>query len=498
MGLPQSIPLEQALPDEALPDDIAPERALIELLECKSEDVLRLRSDLGLHPLAAQVLARRGLGEPEAVRAFLAAEELHAPELLPGASAVADSIASHIARGSRIAVHGDYDVDGVCSTAIFVRTLTKLGADVTWHVPSRFEDGYGLSRAAIDRLGRDGVDLMIAVDCGVTAVNETAYAKAQGMDVVICDHHKSDDTLPDALIAHPALGDYPFPDLCAAAVAYKVCQLVAERTGGDAAALQDDLELVGLATVCDVMPLSGENRTLVRRGIAAMRQTMRPGLRELMRSSAVDQLKVDAGAFGFRLGPRINAAGRMFSAEPAVELLLTTSEQRAAELAAQLGSANSRRQEIEQTILFQAETQARRQRDEFAIVVAGDDWHGGVLGIVAGRIAERFRRPCIALGIEGGVAKGSGRSGGVYDLHSGLTACSSHLTRFGGHKAAAGVELEETAINAFRVALQAHAREHLTADDLRPRVRVDAVADPSQLSLEAVEALEQLGPFGMG
>lgn len=481
---------------DGLPVDIASGEALIELSPCDSDAVVALVSELGLHTFAAQTLVRRGYTTVESARSFITPGELSDPQSLPGAQAVAAAIAGHIEAGTRIAVHGDYDVDGVCSTAILVRTLALLNADVTWHVPSRFEDGYGLSRAAIDRLAGDGVGLIVTVDCGIGSVDEVAHAKSIAVDVAICDHHKIGEVLPEAPIVHPALGGYICPDLCAAATTYKLAQVLLGLMGHEIDETSDDLELVALATVCDVVPLRGENRALVQQGLAAMRQTLRPGLRELMRVAGVDQLKLDSGSLGFALGPRINAAGRMFSAEPAVELMLTTNESRAAELATELHGANARRREVEQEILFKAETQARQQRDQFAIVVAGEDWHPGVLGIVAGRIAERFHRPCVALAIEHGVAAGSGRAGGSYDLHAGLTACADLLVRFGGHKAAAGLELDVGRLAEFTRRFQEHAAQALTVDELRPRASVDAVGEPSQISLDAVESLAALGPFG--
>ncbi|MBI4898464.1 MAG: single-stranded-DNA-specific exonuclease RecJ [Actinobacteria bacterium] len=483
---------------DALPVDIALVDTEYDVPACDPRAVAALRNALELEPLVAQTLVRRGYEDPAAAKEFLDGGEILDPAILPGARDVAETIVRHVRDGSPIAVHGDYDVDGVCSTSILVRTLDRAGARVTWHVPSRFNEGYGLSAASIDRLAADGAGLIVAVDCGVTAVAEVEHARDLGVEVAICDHHTPGKELPDAPIAHPGLGDYPFRQLCAAAVVYKVCRLVFELLDRDAEEVDDELDLVGLATVCDVVPLLSENRALVRAGLAATRVTARAGLRELMRAAGVDQLAVDAGAFGFRLGPRINAAGRMYSAEPAVELMLTVGEQRAAELAEDLCSANARRQEVEKSILFKAETQARRQRDRHAIVVAGEGWHAGVLGIVAGRIAERFRRPCVALGIENGIAAGSGRSGGAYDLLGGLNACADHLIRFGGHRAAAGLQLDAAAVANFRSALQEHAANTLSPDQMRPRVRVDAVAEPSQLTLAAAEALELIGPFGAG
>ncbi|MFT4050501.1 MAG: single-stranded-DNA-specific exonuclease RecJ [Solirubrobacterales bacterium] len=478
------------------PEDIAPTHPLIELPEFDFSAVRALQDALDLHPLAAQTLVSRGITSIDEAVEWRDGGSINDPADLPGAPAAAGLIADHLRAGTRIAVHGDYDVDGVSSTAIMVRALAKLGADVTWHVPSRFGEGYGLSRSAIDRLCADGVGLIIAVDCGIGAIDEAAHARSLGLDMVICDHHTIGDVLPDAAVVHPALGDYPDPQLCASAATFKLAQLVTARAGTDPASIDDDLALVALATVCDVVPLRGENRVLVREGLVRMRGTQNPGLRELMRVAGIDQLKISATTFGFALGPRINAAGRMHSAEPAVEMLLTSSESRAAELASGLAAANQRRRETEQEILFDAESQAREQRDKFAIVVAGEGWHPGVLGIVAGRLAERYHRPAIALGIENGVAAGSGRSGGSYDLHGGLAACSDLLVRWGGHRAAAGLELDVANLAAFRSALIAHATDALTPDDLRPHIRVDAIGVPADVNLGAVEALDALGPFG--
>jgi single-stranded-DNA-specific exonuclease len=478
------------------PRDIAPSEPLVELAEIDPSALHAIREQLGVHPLVAQTFARRGVCSAAAAREWLEDAEIADPGLIPGGLAAAAEIARHVAGGTRIAVHGDYDVDGVSSTAILVRALAGLGADVTWHVPSRFEDGYGLSAGSVRRLAADGAGLIVAVDCGIGSVDEVALASRLGVEVVICDHHTPGAVLPQAAIVHPALGDYPTPQLCAAATTHKLAALVVREAGGDPQAVDDDLALVALATVCDVVPLAGENRALVRAGLERLRRTQNPGLRELMRVAGVNQLAVDAGHLGFALGPRINAAGRMHSAEPAVELMLTTNPQRAAELAERLAKANHQRRETERGVTAAAEQQAAHQLDRFAIVVAGEGWHPGVLGIVAGRLAERHRRPVVALGIEDSVAAGSGRSGGVYDLHAGLTACSDLLTRYGGHRAAAGVALDAAGLDEFREALATHAAASLTPEDLRPRIRVDAVGQPADVNLDAVAALEALGPFG--
>lgn len=487
---------DPAIVDPVAIADIAPTAPLVEVAAANPVAIARLESTLGITGTAAQVLARRGYECPEAAKEFLAGGNPHPDCDLPGAPAAVALLRRHLEAGTPMAVHGDYDADGACSTALLVETLTRLGADVTWHVPDRFADGYGLGKAALERFADRGVGLAIAVDCGVTAVAEAEYAARQGIELLILDHHERGAELPRATIVHPAFGAYPNPQMCATAVAWKVMRLLHEEIGADPAALEQAVELVALATVTDVMPLAGENRWLVRRGIEAMRVTPRPGLRELMRAAGVDPLGIDATTFGFRLGPRINAAGRMRSADAAVELLLTTSEQRAAQLADELHGLNAMRRDIEQEVLFDAGEQAAEQLDGFAIVVAGENWHKGVLGIVAGRLAERHRRPCVALAISGGVAEGSGRSGGQYDLTGGLRECADQLIAFGGHRVAAGLSLDAGRIEAFRSALRQHAAGALAIDDLRPRFAVDAVVGARALTLPAAEELATLGPFG--
>jgi single-stranded-DNA-specific exonuclease len=477
-------------------NDIAPGEPVVTLAPADPLTVASLRAHLAIDGCVAQALVRRGIGSVEAAREFLAGDQPIDPHHLPGAVDAVRLLARHIEAGTRIAVHGDYDADGACSTALLVEALSGAGAQVTWHVPDRFADGYGLGANALRRFADDGVGLCIAVDCGVTAIDEAEMAAGLGIDLLILDHHRPGELLPRALIVHPQLGEYPNPELCATAIAWKVMSLLYDELGADRTIVDNAIELVALATVTDVMPLTGENRAIVRRGVASMRTTRRPGLRELMRAAAVDPLAIDASTFGFRLGPRINAAGRMRSAEAAVELLLTTSEQRASQLADELHGLNALRQEIEQEVIWQAEQQAAQQLDGFAIVVAGEGWHKGVLGIVAGKLAERHRRPCVALSIAGDFAEGSGRNGGSFDLLTGLEACSDLLISFGGHRAAAGLRLEAADLAAFRDALRAQAAQQLQLDDLRPHYAVDAVTCVGAMTLETAEQLAALGPFG--
>jgi single-stranded-DNA-specific exonuclease len=458
----------------------------------------RLGAELGLSDVAAAILVRRGFGEPAAARRFLAAAERHDPRSMAGMDAAVERILAHVERGSRIVVHGDYDVDGVCSTAVLVRALRRLGAEPRWHLPSRGEDGYGLSAATVERLAAAGTALIVTVDCGISSADEVALAASLGIEVVVTDHHRPGERLPDCPIVHPALGGYGCPELCAAGVAYKLAEALHAAAGQDPAAASEDLDLVALATVCDVVPLVDENRRLVREGLQALARTRKPGLRALMRVAAVDPAGLDAGSLGFRLGPRINAAGRIARADAALELVLTEDAGRAAEIADELDLLNRRRQDVETRITFAAEAARAEQDAQAAFVLAGEDWHPGVIGIVASRLVERHHRPCIlvALGPDGG--RGSGRSIGAFDLHAGLAGCSGLLRRFGGHRMAAGLEIDAEAVDEFRRVFAAHAASVLSPQDLLPVQRVDAVAPAAELGLGLAEELGRLAPFGHG
>ncbi len=395
-------------------------------------------------------------------------------------------------------MHGDYDVDGVTATAVLVRALRTLGAEVDWYLPSRIDDGYGLAAATVARLAERGTDLLVTVDCAITAVEEVAAARAAGLDVVVTDHHtpRADGRLPEAPLVHPRVGGYPCADLCAAGVAYKLAGALLEGAGEDPALADEDLDLVALATVADVVPLVGENRRLVREGLRALAGTRKPGLRALMEVARVDPGTVDATAIGFRLAPRINAAGRLHRADAGLELLLTEDPARARAIATELDAVNAERRDVETRIMFAAEAQVAEQGPAPAYVLADEGWHPGVIGIVAARIAERHHRPAVLIALEGAEGTGSGRSIPAFDLLGGLTAAGRHLERYGGHRAAAGLTIAREHVDAFRESFAAHAAEVLEPDDLVPKVRVDAVVSGDVLTLELAEELERLAPFG--
>ena len=446
------------------------------------------------------MLARRGYADPEGAQRFLAGGDPgHDPFALGDMSAACTRIRHAIATKERICVHGDYDADGICATALAVLVLRELGADVDWHLPSRFEEGYGLSGETLARLAGEGCGLVLTVDCGITAVDEVAAANASGLDVVVTDHHRPGDELPDCPIVATRPSEYPFPELCGTGVVWKLAHALA---GGESESFRRHLDLVAIATISDVVPLVDENRFLAREGLKALARTQKPGLQALMRSAGVDPAAVAEGTVGFRLAPRINAAGRLSHPETALELLLTDDARHAAELASRLEELNRERQAVEDRILREAVAQveawpeARRRRRGY--VLAGESWHEGVIGIVASRLVERFHRPVVLIAGTDGDWKGSGRSLPAFDLHGALAACSSHLTRFGGHRAAAGLSIDAAQVEPFAEAFAAHADTELTETDLVPPTTVDAVVAGSELTLALCEELRCLAPFGLG
>jgi single-stranded-DNA-specific exonuclease len=475
-------------------------QARLEIPDCPSEALERLQRELRCSGALAQVLVRRGLSEPASARAFLAAEETHPPAAFRGIGEALASILAHVDRGERITIHGDYDVDGVCSTAVLVRALREMGADVDWHLPDRATDGYGLNESTVRRLAARGTRLLVTVDCAITAVEEVALARALGVEVVVTDHHapRADGVLPRAPIVHPVVCGYPCPDLCATAVAYKLAHALAEAVGADRGEPERDLDLVALASIADVVPLLGENRTLVRRGLRALASTSKPGLRALMAVARVEASRVNERSVGFALAPRLNAAGRMYRADAGLELLLSEDPARALQVAEELDRANRERRHVERGIQFEAEAQIAALGESSAYVLAGEGWHVGVIGIVASRLAEQNRRPVVLISLEGDTGKGSGRSIEGFDLLAALSACGGRLLRYGGHRAAAGLEIERGRVQEFAIAMCDHAERVLAQKDMVAVERVDAVVGGEELGMTLAEELQSLSPFGRG
>ena len=462
----------------------------------------RLAAELELAEPIAVMLVRRGYRTVEAARDFLEARDDHDPFAFEGMDEVCERVLSLARRGGRVTVHGDYDVDGVCSTTILVSVLRELGAECDWLIPDRLADGYGLTLSGVEEIRTRGSEMVITVDCGIGSAAEVAAAKAAGLDVIVTDHHEPPTELPGCPILHPVVSGYPFSALCAAGVAHKLAIALRETAG--APATTADLDLVALATVADLVPLIGENRRLVRQGLAAMRASPRPGVRALMAVSKVEAETVDEGALGFRLAPRINAAGRLYRADAGVELMLSSDEERAASIAAELDRANSERRATEREVSDAAETARGQlspdQAGAPALVLAGEGWHPGVVGIAASRLAERHWRPTVLLSLDGDTGRGSARSIPGFDLIAALDACSEHLVRHGGHRAAAGLELRRDSLEPFREAFLAHATAELAGAELVQTESIDALVGVGRegIGMDLAEQLERVGPFGKG
>jgi single-stranded-DNA-specific exonuclease len=486
-----------------------------EIAECPPADVRRLQRELGVSGPLAQILVRRGMAETAHAQSFLDAREEHPPWAFAGIEQAVALVLGHLTHATPITIHGDYDVDGICSTAVLVRALRSLGADVDCYLPDRARDGYGLNLATVQRLAQRGTGLLITVDCGVGSVEEVAAARALGMDVLVTDHHtpRADGALPDAPIVHPRLCGYPCTELCATAGAHKRAQALLETgAGGDAGAelaarardprareaLAEDLDLVALATIADVVPLLGENRTLVRNGLRSLAGTSKPGLRALMAVAGVDPSRLGERAVAFALAPRLNAAGRLYRADAGLELILTTDPRRAAQIAEELDRANHERRALERGIRFQAEAQMAELGERAAYVLSGEGWHPGVIGIVASRLVEQSGRPVVLIALDADTGRGSGRSVETFDLLAGLDACGQHLLRYGGHRAAAGLEIERERVEEFASALCRYAESVQRPQDLVAVERVDAVLAGEDLGMPLAEELQALAPFGRG
>jgi single-stranded-DNA-specific exonuclease len=479
--------------------------------------VSALERSAGIPSVVAQLLISRGIFEPQAVKQFLEAKlsELRDPELLPGAVEAAEILHDAIRAGKRIVVYGDYDADGMTATAILLSCLRLLGANATYYVPNRIEEGYGLNHEAIRCQAMEGAQVVVTVDCGIASVAEAATAAECGLTLIITDHHQPGDRLPEAAaIVHPGLPDrpYPFPGLCGAAVALKLawalCQRASEAKRVSEPMRNFLMRAVGLAavgTVADVVPLVDENRVLVRHGLQCLRHWPVLGLQALEKVTDLDKKPhLEGDDVGFTIGPRLNAAGRLGQAQLGVELLTTDSPERATQLAEFVHQLNEQRQTLERSVLLAAGKQIDALgdlQDSPALVIAGEGWHPGVIGIVAGRLAEKHHRPVILialdpLGVKPGV--GSGRSVRGFNLHQALVECGSHLLAHGGHQAAAGLTIEAKAIDTFRIDFCACAERQISTEDRIAELFVDAETPFAALTQQTVRQIESLAPFGNG
>jgi single-stranded-DNA-specific exonuclease len=465
---------------------------------------------LGIPRAAAKILIRRGFHDAGSAAGFLTPriQDLHDPFLLRDMDRAVERIRRAISGRQPIEIHGDYDVDGVTSTVILKKAIELAGAESGWHIPHRLHDGYGMQPAAVEEAAARGTRLIISVDNGIRAGAAIARANELGVDVIVTDHHLPEAELPPALaVINPNRRDcsYPNPNLCGAGVAFKLAHAILSGAGWPQAKLyrtvESFLKLVAIATVADIVPLTGENRVIVKHGLEGLADVRNPGLRALLKAAGFAGKVPDAGEVGFRIAPAINASGRMDSAGQAVRMFLTADADEAERIAAELFALNQDRQTAERSIvkeIFERCVATPVTDHDAALVLWGEGWHRGVVGIVASRVVERYHRPVIVLGVENGIAQGSGRSIAAFHLLDALESMSGLLTRFGGHAHAAGLTLPESSLVVFRERLRAWAAEHLTGDDMRPTVEVDAVVELPEINDALWRALERIGPFGMG
>ena len=460
---------------------------------------------LKLPPMVCELLAARGYADPEDAKRFLRPrlEQLHAPLAMLGMDAAVDRLSRAIRGGEVILVHGDYDVDGICSTTIMVRVIRHLGGKAVPFLPHRMTDGYDLGDAGVRGAIEAGAKVVLTCDCGTSAHEAIDRLTAQGIDVIVSDHHLPSRPVPSCLaVLNPRQPgcDYPDKDLCAAGVAFKIATALLQAFGANENVALHLLDLVALATIADVAPLRGENRILVRFGLKLMAESRHPGLQALMDAAGLDRQALTAGRVGFILAPRLNAAGRIGHAMRGVDLLLTQDQGEANRIARDLEEMNRARQELDRATLDAARRMADRlDLDEtWGIVLGAEGWHPGVIGIVASRLVEDFARPVMMVAFEKGIGKGSGRSISAFDLHAGLTACQDLLVRYGGHRAAAGITIQAERLAAFAERFNGVARAKLTADDLVPRVRVDVEIPLEEVTPDLEALLRHFEPFGVG
>ena len=453
----------------------------------------------GYAPLTAMVLSARGIDTPAQAQDYLNCEaELYDPFLMTDMDLAAGRVGLAMTRGEKIAVFGDYDVDGITATCLLTAFLRRCGADVVSYIPGRLEEGYGLNPIAIHYLHQEGVRLIITVDCGITAVEEAQLCKSLGIDLVITDHHECKDILPEAIAVvdpHRPDGGYPHKNLSGVGVAFK---LAAALSGDQSRVLEEYADMVCLGTVADMMLLQGENRVFVARGLESLRNTRRPGIAALMKESGCTQETVSASSIGFMLAPRINAAGRMGQIDLATQLFLTDDPRAASELAKALCELNRQRQNVESGIYDQAVSMLPEGRTPEAIVLADESWHQGVVGIVASRIAEEFCCPTFLICLDGEHGKASSRSFGGFNLFSSLTALSDLLESYGGHELAAGFTISRSQIPAFRKAVCELAAAYYSDDTPRTCIDIDCAIEPELLTIRGIESLNQLEPTGNG
>jgi single-stranded-DNA-specific exonuclease len=469
------------------------------------QDVERLAEDLALPHNISRLLALRGYTTAHQAKLFLRPrlDQLHDALAMGGLDVAVQRLARAIADQEMIMVHGDYDVDGICSTTLLTRTIRGLGGTAFPFIPHRITDGYDLSAAGVKAAIDGNANIVVTCDCGTSAAQPIAQLNAAGIDVIVSDHHLPSGALPESLaVLNPRRPgcEYPDKDLAAVGVAFKLSLELARTLGKNDAFIWKMLDLVALATIADIAPLRGENRVFVRYGLKMMCETENIGLRALIRAAGLEGKSITAGRVGYILAPRLNAVGRIDSALRGVQLLMTESPTEANSLARDFEELNHKRQELDRATLDQARSlvQSLPMDDTYGIVLAQPEWHPGVIGIVASRIVEEFGRPTILVAMEDGIGKGSGRSISTFDLHTALSECADLLLRYGGHRAAAGITISASHVSAFSERFNAIAKRQLTQDDLIPEIRIDVELDLQHANAQLENLLRHFEPFGVG
>lgn len=481
-----------------------------------TETIQRMERSAGISSVVAQLLAARGIADPNLARSFLDTKLslLRDPELLPGLTQAADQLTSAVKAGRRITIYGDYDADGMTSTALLYRCLNLLNANVSYYIPNRMDEGYGLNSDALRRLRREGTELVVSVDCGVGSIAEASVAQEIGLELIITDHHTVGEVLPEATIVHPRLPghNYPFGSLCGVGIAFKLAWGLCQRAS-DAkkvsprlrSFLLQALSLAAIGTVADVVPLQDENRIIVKHGLVSLKSTPTPGLAHLMRLTGTDRKsELTSEDIGFAIAPRLNAAGRLGQAQLGVELLATEDVERAKSLAEYIDELNNNRLHLERSIYLAANKQIKERFDpeqNAALVLADRGWHEGVIGIVAGRLSEKYHRPVVMIALDELGAKpgtGSARSVPGLNLYSALSACDEYLVKHGGHAAAAGLRIDEAQVDGFRAQFLQHVEQEMDEASLVADLSIDAEASLSELTLATMKELDRLAPFGEG
>ncbi|MGQ0764168.1 MAG: single-stranded-DNA-specific exonuclease RecJ [Gemmatimonadota bacterium] len=471
----------------------------------RPEAVERLTRELRLPSLVASLLDIRGYGDPEAARAYLRPrlDQLHNPALLKGLTSAVARLVQAIRAQETVFVHGDYDVDGICSTTILVKVLRHLGGKAIPFVPHRLRDGYDLSQAGVEAAVAAGAGVVVTCDCGTTAHEAIAQLVARGVDVIVTDHHLPSRPVPEcSAVLNPRQPDCPYPDkdLCAAGVVYKLAAALLDSCGASPNVALNQLDLVALATIADVAPLRGENRAFARYGLKLMIETKHPGLRALIEASGIAGQRITAGRVGFVLAPRLNASGRVGHAMRGIDLMMSEVMGDCYTIARELEELNRARQELDRQTLEVAREMVLKLDLEstFGIALGASGWHPGVIGIVASRLVEEFCRPVMLVALDGDTGKGSGRSISAFDLHRGLVECQDLLLRFGGHRAAAGITIDSGRLDDFALRFNEIARSRLTPEDLVPEMKIDLELGVDDITLDLEAMMRHFEPFGVG